>query len=1468
MKIPFRYFLPAIFLLFSFFSEAQTIKKFSADPKNYETEIRAFFKDIQVEATKQTLENFAKLVKSNAFTVEEFAAIVEMSNLMLKERMKPTPEFEAYFNNLIAYKANNIGYDKFQQWQQVQQKVITTLKKEYSGFSGCIYALFTKNALTSSESKSWILNTSDYNIEMDKRPYIRVGHPIDLWCRTAEDTLIIYGTSGVFDIISDRWKGEKGKVTWQRVGLDTNKVYSLVRDYSVDVKKSELIADSAIFYNKNYVNAPIIGQLHDMAMTRFLGRNANYPKFESYDAVYILTKLSKNLLYIGGISMEGINIMGTGKPEQKAKILISWKGHEVLKAESETFMITPEKIVANAASVTIYYDQDSMFHPKIIFNYQIKERKLVMTRGEEGLYRSPMFNNYHKVDMEFDQIIWKVDEALMDIKLFSGSKGSSVFTSNEFFTFATYMQTQGVLTYHPLEKIKGLAMKLNRNTYTIDEFASYMSLKPEYVEALLIRLSMNGFIIYNINTGVIMVRDKSFLYVNAANNKTDYDMLRFESVTTSKSNAVFSLNSGNLNLEGVTCVYLSDTHKVYVVPDEQKLTLKQNRNFEFSGYVRAGRFEFFGHKFNFDYDNFKVNMNNIDSARFYIPVENVNPEIKKKILVRIQNVIQNVSGYLYIDHPKNKSARINYPEYPIFECTKKSYVYFDHPRILGGVYNRDRFYFELKPFTIDSLDKFNIEGLKFDGTFYSADILPVFEYYLMPQVDLSLGFVKTDKFPLYLKNGGNKGKGDLQISLSNDGLRGSGSIDYLTSITQSKDFVFYIDSMKTTSQTFNIEHNALGKYPKVVGTDNYIRWLCYRDTMIIKQRTKPFYIYEKGIEFNGNLVLTPQKLSSSGTFNYTNSEITSASFIFTPNKLLSDTANIRIKSNVDGVYAFVAPKINLDLDVKKDIMTGESTQSSFRIQFPVNKYLTSQRKFTWNIPQQKIELSKGKLQTDKDLYMLSTDSKQDSLKFTSLNSTYDINTFTLFAHKVPFIPVADARIYPDSNEVTLFKNAEMKSLQKAEIKVDTVHYYHRIYNAYVNVFGKYKYTGYGTYDYVDKYKKKQPIFFYQIRVDETRRTFAKGKIADTTDFYISPYFKYHGNIELNGNIKEMSYDGFILPYHKIAKARTTWFAVQNRINPDSVIFNIYEPKDQNGKNLYTGVYLTNDSPYVYHVFMGKLKVYSDLAISESNKGVLYYDDKKDAFILADEDKIFNNQRRGSYFELDTKTGDVHTEGKIDFGCDVKALELKSAGQIVYIAADNRYLFDVVMTINFPFDNNALKKMSSLLIETAFNRKDAKEQRDVVKNAVAELVENEKERKNYMRDLDEGSLIKPEKTLAKTFFITEMQLTWDLKTKSFISVENTIGLNSVNKTLISKELEGGFQIARRRSGIVLNLYMSPDQNNYFYFKYTYGIFSALAADLDFNNIVRTTANKFSQPKFRIKTASNREMEQFLNIIKPK
>lgn len=1459
--------LTPVFLLLNITLNFGQIYEFSKDPDKFPGEIQSMFKGIQVDKTNKIVNEFLAKLKNDEFSAEEYLKIVNTCNFMLKLHLKALPHFEQYLEILNEYKNNFITKDKFYQWDEVYREVAKNNKRYLDNFNECILALFTRNAILNEVSKIWQINTFDYKIVYESVPKIVVEHPISLTCRTKGDTLIIHQTTGTYYPIDYKWHGNNGIVNWRRVLLDTTNVFARIKKYIINTKSAEIEADSVDFWNTRYFSSKLVGKLWDKAMTTYSGIKSNYPKFRSYKAVYILDRLSKNVLYIGGFTQEGLNMMGTssmdipGEPKVKARVIISYKGKPTLRAESDAFLITPDKIVASNSSVSIYYQKDSFYHPKIIFNYSILTRKVVLTRGDQGMYRSPMFDTYHKLEMEFDQLEWNIDDPKMDMRLFYGSEGSAWFTSLDYFTMETFNKIQNILDFHPVVKLKELSVKKRSKVLTQEEFAKYLDVGTEFITPLLITLTMQGFIIYDEDKKTILVRDKTFLYANASNNRMDYDLIRLESIIK-KSNAVFSLESGNLNLEGVGKILFSDTHKVYVYPADQKLIIKKDRNMEFNGYVRAGLFEFFGSNFFFDYQNFKISMNNIDSLRFWVRIDPTKPDL----IAQIQSVLQNVSGYLFIDSLKNKSGRINYPNYPIFQCTKNSFVYYDRKEILGGVYSRDRFYFEIKPFTVDSLYTFTMEGLTFDGTFHSGGIMPVFDYRLVPQKDRSLGFTKTDVFPLYVNQGKPKGEGDLIINLSNKGLRGTGSIEYLTSITKSPDFIFFLDSVRANSTSFNLEHNAMNKYPKVIGQDVFTRWFPYKDTMIIEKLQIPFKIYEKGYDFSGNLVLTPARLSSSGTFDYLNSTINSGEFEFRPTKLLSEDATLRIESDDPNLSAIIAPRIKLDLDIEKDILNGQSISDEHKILFPLNRYLTSMKKFVWYSLEDRVELMKGDFQTNQQCYFRSTHKEQDSLQFESTYAIYDLKKFTINAEKIPYIPVADARIIPYEGKAVIEREALMQSLKNAKVKADTINYYHELYDCLINVFGKYKYTGYGKYDYIDKNKKKQVLNFYQIKVDENRRTYARSKIADSMNFKLSPQFKFSGYADLNGNIRELDFDGFVFPDHERPEFRTGWFSYHNRINPDSVYFILSYPKGKEGRELYTGIYMGTDSPYVYNLFLGYKKAFADQEIFTVTEGILFYDEKQSTYIFADKDKIYYEELKGALFSLKYKTGDAYGEGKFDFGEDIKAIEIATAGTFNYFSSNGKFVFDVVMTVEFPFDEKAMNKMIDVVVQTSYFRKDTRNKRDAVQKGIAELVPDEKEMRTILAEIENFGQIPITKNLTKTFVISDLKITFDPEERIFLSDDNMLGLISIRKAMINKYMSGAMQLVRKKSGTMFTLYIESDKDHMYFFKYSYGVFNVLSSDDEFNNIFTSTLTKYSENKYRIKKATVRDLETFKKKMK--
>ena len=172
------------------------------------------------------------------------------------------------------------------------------------------------------------------------------------------------------------------------------------------------------------------------------------------------------------------------------------------------------------------------------------------------------------------------------------------------------------------------------------------------------------------------------------------------------------------------------------------------------------------------------------------------------VLEPIQSEITITNGELLVDTSINKSGiwQEDYPQYPIIRSYDRSKVYYDDINILGGVYDRNKFFFDIDPFEIDSLDTYDRTSLSFPGVFNSGDILPIFEQELRVQEDNILGFsilISEDGLPLYVDKG--YFQGNNQLSLDKNGLRGEGNFTYLTSITESKDYIFYLDSMNTNA---------------------------------------------------------------------------------------------------------------------------------------------------------------------------------------------------------------------------------------------------------------------------------------------------------------------------------------------------------------------------------------------------------------------------------------------------------------------------------------------------------------------------------------------------------------------------------------------------------------------------------------------------------------------------------------------
>ena len=259
--------IPIITLfLLSFSTEilhAQKLTKFSKEPEPFVSEIKAMFKDYSEDKVVNTVNTITDLIKKQKFSPDELAIIVETGNTMLKKHYNPSPNFENYFNVLIAYKTSNNDITKLKQYDKVLNELIEISKKNTDNLNETMLSLFKSNIIYSDQSKAWYITSNNYTISsVNNVPQITVNVPIDLYCKTKEDTVQVHKTTGVFYPLTSTWTGSKGRIDWRRVYLDTNSIYADLNYYKIDMSKAEVYADSAWFVNKYYFRNSIQGKIH------------------------------------------------------------------------------------------------------------------------------------------------------------------------------------------------------------------------------------------------------------------------------------------------------------------------------------------------------------------------------------------------------------------------------------------------------------------------------------------------------------------------------------------------------------------------------------------------------------------------------------------------------------------------------------------------------------------------------------------------------------------------------------------------------------------------------------------------------------------------------------------------------------------------------------------------------------------------------------------------------------------------------------------------------------------------------------------------------------------------------------------------------------------------------------------------------------------------------------------------------
>lgn len=1336
----------SITLFFCFFLFQGHTQVFNTDRQKFVKEIAKTFgpyiTDEDMKFVEEELNPF--ILNTSSFSNDQFTKMIETSNAFYDKDLSIYPDIFEYMYSYTKLLMDKHPPESLNAWQTS----LDNFSKEKStkkllAFLNFTFGLINQNIIGGKENEFyWFIENGEFTFEYTDQPLLKLNND-NLICRypnVGEDRMdiVLTGTSGTYYINDKEWKGKGGIITWEKSGLSKDSTYAEVNNYEIDLTKDDFNADSTYLTTKYFSNK-ILGKISDEANDS--DNNAeNFPEFTSYDKKLTVNNILPNINYQGGFMLKGNKFVGQGTKGQLVKLSYIKDKTTFFTVASESVSISPKKVMCLASKMVINLSAgDSITHPHCDFVYNLENGIVEFRRTSLGLGLLPFVDSYHQLNVYVPVIQWNKNNDHLSFTYDFGTSQEqryAYFESSSYFSEKSYAKLKGSDAVHPLNAIYNLSIKNNTKVIQEGALATGLNRSLTQLKPILIELNNLGFVSYDQDNKLITINEKLENYVNANEGNFDYDNILFEcdmrpkdtyqytdedfkkdpnlkkKVDFYKEQAVerrtitefgkLSLKSLDLELFAIDKVTVSESKNTNIFPDGYKVTVGKNRDFQFTGWINSGKIEIKATSANYSYTDHKINLLKTEAAIFRVkplkPEDGGSP-------IAMNSSINGIKGEILVDNPLSRSGKdLSNGNYPILKSTLPSYVFYNYQAIFEGAYDSTRFYYTVNPFELDSLNTFVEKNLKIKGELTSAGIFPKIKQDLVIMPDYSLGFSTTAPsggYDFY----GTGAKYDNKIVLSNNGLQGAGTINFVQSTSVAKLLTFLPDSTVGTAQFKNNPVETGIQFPDASCEAAYITYYPKKNQLKAASTDKAQLSYYKDeAKLTGEAIITPAGMTGNGYMYFKTATTFSTNYKFSRWNLDSDTSNFSLKNSYaetgESDVAFKAENVKCHVSFKDRKGEFVSNQGGSVLNFPVNQYACKMDKFSWILDQTDLQMEnsdKSNKENDLDLAgpnFYSLHPKQDSLTFAAPKAKYDLKQRSIFCENVEFLAIADAKIYPDSMKVTIRKDAYMEPFKNAKVVANYVTKYHRFERANIEVKARREFSGEGEYAYYDKDSSLTYFKIKKIEVDDNYQTIASGAIDENQGFQLSKEFDFYGKLQIFAAEPFIHFDGATRIHHDCQKFDKTWMSFNAPIDPKNIQIPVSsQMKNLDGTSIAAGI-VWRDSPVVdsielYPTFLSKLSNSKDPLLISAD-GFLQYNEAAKEFQIGSKEKLLNRSEKGNFLALHTESCSLNGEGRVNLGMDYGDVIVDAVGVVNYNQSTGLTSMNLTVRFDMALDKGVMQ----------------------------------------------------------------------------------------------------------------------------------------------------------------------------------
>lgn len=962
----------------------------------------------------------------------------------------------------------------------------------------------------------------------------------------------------------------------------------------------------------------------------------------------------------GNIRLVGhANNIGTDKRvftngSSQAVMTISFDNAARARFIAKSFVVNGDKLYADNASMVVYLGNDSITHWGQSLMYDDATREMIVYNPNKMVGNGPYVDTYHGICIFSEAMLWNLDENKIRFHKFltQFQESRAYLKSMNFYNEMDWDRLQGIDKNNPLSLVHGYLMKYDTDVVDLQLFAMYLKINVEQVVAMLMRLAEQGYVSYDPQNKIAYPTEMLYGVMSARNGETDYDVIRIESYAANRQpNMVLDLSNNDLTVNGVSNVVVSNAKNVKIIPYDKSIVVKKDLDFEFSGKMMAGLFEFHTHSSRFDYSDFVIELPAIDSIVFF--VKNRENKIGDADYVRVKDVISHVSGKIYIDESSNKSGLADNAGYPVFDCDKESQIDFN------GVS------FILPPFNIDSLFTFSTSNLNLKGTVRSGVFMD-FEDELIVKDDYSLGFTHgIDKEGLDIVN--SNAKFSNEVKLINKIFYGNGTLSFMSAFAES-DSVTFDDTMAYMHGRFEmLAVDDMVSVPYAAADSVEIKMITKDNRMFVNTLDNELKLYDN-CTFRGEARLEQNGFYGKGVLDMHGTTVKSDNFIFKNNSFVAGSADVAVNDD-DGTENLLASNYSFSVDFDKGTGSFKSVGGNSNIIFAKNKVMCGSDSAEWRFDDGTVSLSskygKPVMPADSSVVIPAIDIR---------NMDYSFKDNTILAHDVASISVADAVVLLSDGDLQIKENANIQTAGAATIHGQSI----TVHDAQIDSIGGNKYFARGYVDYVDPDNNVIPLYFNEIHPDDTGVTVGFGKVEETDGFFINRDYIFKGDMSFKSGDKGIRFDGCLKMINQCL-TDYQWF----KAPIDTISNNMYLPLDNDTLAPRCGLYYDEDDKEFFVEFFTGNAVYEPDKTALAFSDELYFDSDYNGFI-------------NSGIILQTDSCFVLGEGEFDLGINTKYFNFLTDGMFVYDVQNEKISIETQALLDFTFDKKLADNIALML----------------------------------------------------------------------------------------------------------------------------------------------------------------------------